>query len=108
MSSSSEARLAVGLGVVAIAAIPVAAAAAAFTSTVDLLNAVYVGVPVALVAGFAAVGVYRRARAQLERTVRRSGERLVRTARMLAFVGLYLGVTGALALGFYGLLHATS
>jgi hypothetical protein len=108
MSSSSGARLAVGLGVVAVLAIPIALIAAAFLSTIDLLDAAYAGVPVALVAGLAAVGAYRRARARLERTIRRSGERVVRTARALAFAGLYLGVVGALALGFYGLLHSTS
>jgi hypothetical protein len=40
--------------------------------------------------------------------VRRLSERPVRVARFLALTGLYLGVTGALALGFYGLLHVTA
>jgi hypothetical protein len=34
--------------------------------------------------------------------------RVVRTARFLAFAGLYVAVTAALALGFYGLLHLRS
>jgi hypothetical protein len=40
--------------------------------------------------------------------VRRAAARSVRIARFLALAGLYLAVTGALALGFYGLLHVTA
>ena len=108
MSSSSEARLAVWLGAIAVAAIPVAGAVSAYTAQVRLLTALYVAVPVAVVCGLLAVGAYRRARADLERSVRRPGEGIVRLARVLAFAGLYLGITGALALGFYGVLHLTS
>jgi hypothetical protein len=108
MSSNSEARLGVVLGAVAVLAIPVGAALAAYTTAVQLLDAVYVAVPVAFLAGLAAVAAYRRARAELQRSVRRAGVGPVRAARWLALSGLYLGVTGALALGFYGLLHMTS
>jgi hypothetical protein len=108
MSGSREARLAAALGAVAVLAIPAAVAAAAFTTKVQLLPAVYVAVPVAFVAGLAGFAVYRRARAELERSVRRVSERPVRIARFLALAGLYLAVTGALALGFYGLLHVTA
>ena len=108
MSSNREVRLALVLGAVAVLAIPVAGAVAAFTTAVQLLPAVYVAVPVAFVAGLAAVAAYRRARSRVERSVRRAGERPVRAARFLALAGLYLAVTGALALGFYGLLHLTS
>ncbi|HEY3921073.1 MAG TPA: hypothetical protein VGL76_03065 [Gaiellaceae bacterium] len=105
MSSSRAARFAVFCGAAAVLAIPVGLAAAAVSSKVMLLPAVYVSVPVSLAAGLAAVGAYRRARAQLERRVRRPGEHLVRAARLLAFAGLYFAAIGALALGFYGLLH---
>ena len=108
MSSSREAQLAAALGAVAVLAIPAAMAAAAFTTKVQLLPAVYVAVPVAFVAGLCGVAAYRRARAALERSVRRVSERPVRIARFLALAGLYLAVTGALALGFYGLLHVTA
>jgi len=108
MSGSREARLAVALGAVAVLAIPVAGIAAAFTKSVQLLPAVYVAVPLAFAAGLAAVAAYRRARSELERSVRRVAERPIRAARLLALAGLYLAVTGALALGFYGLLHLTS
>ncbi len=41
-------------------------------------------------------------------SVRRAAERSVRVARFLALTGLYVAVTGGLALGFYGLLHVTA
>jgi hypothetical protein len=108
MSSSSEARLAAVFGALAVLAIPAAGAAAAFTTQVKLLDAVYVAVPAAFVLGLIAFSLYRRARAKLERSVHRRGQRSVRAARFLAFAGLYLAMTGALALGFYALLHVAS
>jgi hypothetical protein len=96
------------LGVLAVLAIPLGGAAAAFTARVQLLRAVYVAVPVAFVLGLGAVGAYRRGRAQLDRSVQRRAERTVRVARFVALAGLYVAVTGALALAFYGLLHVTA
>ena len=49
-----------------------------------------------------------RARARLERSVRRAGAGLVRTARVVAWSGVYVAVTGGLALAFYGVLRASS
>ena len=40
--------------------------------------------------------------------MRRAGAGIVRTARFLAFAGLYLAITGGLALAFYGVLHLRS
>jgi hypothetical protein len=108
MSSSREARLAVVLGGLAVLAIPLAGVLSALTARVQLLPAVYVAVPVAFVLGLIAVATYRRARATLDRSVRRAGAGPIRLARFLALAGLYLAVTGALALGFYGLLHLTA
>jgi hypothetical protein len=109
MSSSRPAAFfAALLGLVAVLAIPAAALAAAYTDRVTLLEAVYVAVPVAFVAALCALAAYRRARARLDRSVRRVGSGAVRTARFLAFTGLYLAVTGGLALGFYGMLHLRS
>jgi hypothetical protein len=45
---------------------------------------------------------------RLDRSVRRVGVRAVRVARFLAFAGLYVAVTGGLALAFYGVLHLRS
>ncbi|HZO96581.1 MAG TPA: hypothetical protein VFB42_04335 [Gaiellaceae bacterium] len=92
----------------ALLAIPAAGAAAALSSRATLLQSVYVAVPASFVAGVCSLAASRRARARLERSVFRAGERLVRTARVTGFAGLYAAVTGGLALGFYGLLHLTS
>jgi hypothetical protein len=109
MSSSRPAAAAAAFfGLVAVVAVPAAGALSAYTTQVSLLRAVYVAVPVACVAALCAVAAYRRSRARLDRSVRRRGVGAVRTARFLAFAGLYVAVTGALALGFYGLLHLTS
>src|SRR5262245_59664360 len=108
MSSSRPAAFfAALLGLIAVLAIP-AALAAAYTDRVTLLEAVYVAVPVAFVAALCALAAYRRARTKLDRSVKRAGSGAVRTARFLAFTGLYLALTGALALGFYGVLHLRS
>jgi hypothetical protein len=96
------------LGALALLAIPAAAAASALTARLTLLDAVYVAVPTAFVLALAAFAAYRRARARLERSVRRAGAGVVRAARFFAFAGLYLAITGALALAFYGVLHLRS
>jgi len=106
-SSRVTARVAIVLALVAILAIPVAAVLAWQTTTL-LLHSLYIAVPVAIVAGLAAVALSRRARYRLDRSVRRAGERIVRTSRWLAWSGLYVALTGALALVFYGVLRARS
>jgi hypothetical protein len=110
--SGSRAGLPAGVGAVlgalAVLAIPAAGVAAAFTSRVTLLQAVYVAVPAAGILALGAYSSYRRARARLERSVRRAGTGIVRAARFFAFAGLYLAVTGGLALAFYGVLHLRS
>jgi hypothetical protein len=107
-SSRPSAAVAAFFGFVALLAIPAGGAAAAFTTRVTLLRAVYIAVPVACAAGLIALAAYRHSRARLDRSIQRRGARIVRIARYLAFAGLYVAVTGALALGFYGLLHLRS
>jgi hypothetical protein len=94
----------VALGALAVAALPVAVVSAWLLKRVSLLRATEVAVPAAFVLGFAAVALVRRARYRVDRSVRRLGDRSVRVGRVLAWAGLYLAVTGAVALGFYGLL----
>jgi hypothetical protein len=106
-SSKVTARVAIVLALISILAIPVAAVLAWKTSLL-LLRSLYVAVPVAIVCGLVALSLSRRARYRLDRSVRRAGERIVRTSRWLAWSGLYVGVTGALALVFYGVLRARS
>ena len=104
-SSRPKARAAILCGAVAVAAIPVGAVAAQVSHGLRLLETLYVVVPVAFVLGVFAVGSSRRARFALDRSVRSERRGVVRTARVLAWLGLYAGVTGGLALGVYGLLR---
>ncbi len=108
MSGSRPTRFAFVLGTLAILAIPAGVAASYFVGSIDVLPALVVATPVALVLGLAAAAASRKARYNLERTVRRVGERRVRFARLVAWAGVYVGVTGLLALGFYGVLRARS
>jgi hypothetical protein len=104
-SSSGPARVALVLGALAVLAIPAAVAAAQFLSGIPLLHALYVGVPIAFVLGLLAVFAARRARRALGQSLHPERRKLVRTARVVAWAGLYAGVTGALALGVYGVLR---
>jgi hypothetical protein len=104
-SSRRPARAAILLGALAVLAIPAATAAAQFLNGVRLLHALYVGVPVACALGLLAVGASRRARFALAQSLHPEHRALVRTARIVAWAGLYCGITGALALGVYGILR---
>jgi hypothetical protein len=108
MSGSNGGRVAIGVGVLAIAAIPAAVVASWKLPHVTLLEATEVGVPVAFALGILAVTIARRARFRVDRSVTHRGARLVRAGRMLAWTGIYLAVAGGVALGFYGLLVARS
>jgi hypothetical protein len=55
--------------------------------------------------GFFAIVLARRARERVQITLGRAGgERAARAGRLLGLLGLLVGVTAAIALGFYGLL----
>jgi len=95
-------------GLLALAAIPVAVVVSSTRPELRLLQALEIAVPIGFVLGLIAVLLSRRARLRLERSVRRNGARLVRTARLVAWSGVYVSVTGALALAFYGILRASS
>src|SRR5581483_2034714 len=99
MSSSNRVRASLGIavGTLAVAALPAAVAASWLVARVTLLRALEVGVLVA-------VALVRRARYRVDRSIARPGERVVRFGRLLAWTGIYLALTGAIALGFYGLL----
>jgi protein-S-isoprenylcysteine O-methyltransferase Ste14 len=104
-SSSSAGRAAVVVGALSVLAIPAGIAAAQLLKGVRLLEASTIAVPAGFVLGVVAVSAARRARFKVDRSVWRSGERTARVGRFLAWTGLYLAVTGALALGFYGILR---
>jgi hypothetical protein len=110
MSSSNKALrfVAILFGLLALAVVPVAVAAAILVPGLDVLPALVVGVPVAFVCGLIGVSAARRARFKVDRSVYRAGEGTVRFARFLVWAGLYVSLVSALALGFYGLLRAAS
>jgi hypothetical protein len=56
--------------------------------------------------GLIAVFLARGARRRAERTLARTGDRTARLGKWLGLLGLCLGLTAALALGFFGLLLA--
>jgi uncharacterized protein YybS (DUF2232 family) len=95
-------------GLIALLAIPAGIAAAVFIPSVNVLPALVVAVPVAILFGLVGISLARRARFKVERTISRRGARTVRFARFLVWAGLYVGLIGALALGFYGVLRARS
>jgi len=108
MSSSSPARVsAILLGLLAVAAIPVAVAAAIFLKSVDIIPALVVGVGAAFVLALIGISAARRARFRIERSVYRSGEKTARLGRLLVWSGLYFSVVGALALAFYSVLSSS-
>jgi hypothetical protein len=102
------ARASVFVGLLAILAVPAGAVVATYWERVDLLQAELVAVPAGLVLGIVALSLSRRARYRVERSVRRVGLGTARLSRLVAWTGLYLAVTGGLALAFYGVLRASS
>jgi hypothetical protein len=104
-SSSRSAGVAALLGAVAILVLPVAVVAAQVSAQLDLLHTLYVAVPVDVVLALTAVTMVRRTRLDQARQVQPRGIKLARLARVLAYLGLYVAVTGALALGVYGILR---
>jgi hypothetical protein len=111
-SSSREnpaASLSVVLGAVAVAAIPAAVAASRWVPAVPLLRGLYAGVAAALLLGLLARAVAGRARRTFELSLGRAGgARTARWGRWLAFLGLYVGLMGAVALGSYTVLRLYS
>jgi uncharacterized protein YacL len=109
VSSLRQAWASVVLGLVALAAVPVAAALSERgIVSVDLVRAIVAAVVVSIVFGLAGISTSRRARFRIERSLRRRGERTVRVGRFLVLAGLYVGFVGAIALGFYGVVLAFS
>ena len=102
-SNRGAARAAVFFGALAVLAIPVGVVAAQLSAQLRLLETLYVAVAVAVVLGLASLYAARRARLNAARTLSAAGG--VRFARLAAWAGAYAGVTGALALGVYGVLR---
>jgi hypothetical protein len=104
---NSAAGWAVLAGLLGVAAVP-AAIAASHWAPFELLRAGF-AIPAALVLGFVALRLARRARRRTERTIGRvGGEGATRLGRALGMLAIYIGVTGALAVGIYALLNYLS
>ena len=91
------------LGLLAVAAIPVAVAYADRSPRLELIWA-GVAVPVAALLGLAALWAARAGRRRAELTLRRSGARTAVVGRLLALVGLVFAGTGAISLAVYAIL----
>jgi hypothetical protein len=90
-------------GLLSVAAVPAGVLLARETRVTLMQSAGSIGV--AMVIGFAAIVLARRARERIQITLGRAGgEGAARTGKALGILGMLLGVTAALALGFYGLL----
>jgi hypothetical protein len=104
--ANGRARASFAVGVLALAVLPAAVFVTRRVSGVRLLDAGY-AVPLAAVLGIAALALGGHARKRVQLTVGRVGEDgVARAGRWLGGLAVYLAVTAALALGFYGLLNA--
>jgi hypothetical protein len=90
-------------GVLSVAAIP-AALASTRLKHVNVPQAVGGEALGGTLLGLVAVVLARGARVRVERTLTRAGEGTARAGKWLGLLGLCVGLTAALALGFFGLL----
>ena len=92
------------VGLLAVAALPVAVAVAQLSPRVKLLQAA-AAIPVAAVLGVAALLLARRAVRRAERTLGRvGGEDTARAGRVLGVLALCVAASATIAVGFYALL----
>jgi hypothetical protein len=102
---NDPARGAVLLALLGLAIPPVAFAAAHQLQRVSLLQATGATCASAVL-GAAAILLARRGVRRIERTIGRvGGEGTARVGRLLGAISLFIGLTAALALGFYALLN---
>ncbi len=104
-NSKRLARAAALLGALAVLAIPAAVGVSRTVNGATLLHSLYVAVPVSLLLGLLAVLLVRRSRLAAARSVRPEATGPGRLTRTLAWGGLYVGFTAALALAVYGVLR---
>jgi hypothetical protein len=89
---------------VSVAAVPAGIVLAGRTAGLDLVDAAW-AIPVAAVAGIAALLFARGARGRIQQTLERAGGAgRARLGRILGVAGLCFAVSGAIAIGVYELL----
>ncbi|HST26345.1 MAG TPA: hypothetical protein VLJ76_10160, partial [Gaiellaceae bacterium] len=103
-SGNPRATASVVVGVLAVLAIPVGVVIQYYSATVTLVESTSSAGP-AIFFGVYALLLSRRGRETFAQTIGRSGgERPARAGRFLGGLGLCMGLTAGLAVGFYGLL----
>jgi hypothetical protein len=104
-AGNARAGWSVVVGLLSIAALPLAVAATRWSERYELLHAA-VGIPLGLVLGIGAVLLARRARARHERTLGRAGGlRAAAWGWAFGIAGIAIAAAGLVALGVYGLLR---
>jgi hypothetical protein len=102
--ANPRAGWAVVCGLLSVAAVPAGIVLARETRLVTLVNSGG-SIVVAVLLGWSAIVLARRARERVQITLgRAAGEGAARIGRLLGVLGILVGTTAALALGFYGLL----
>jgi hypothetical protein len=100
-----RAAAAVLVGLLSLASIPVGIGLSRFGHRVTLLQGMYGGVPAGFVLGLYSILLARRGRETIQRTLGRAGgHAAARAGKLLGVAGVCAALTGAMALGFYGLL----
>ena len=99
-----RAAASVALGLLAVLAIPAGVVLSYYSVTVTLVESSS-SAGLAIVFGLAAIFQSRRGREAFARTIGRSGGAgAARAGKLLGALGLCMGITAGLAVGFYGLL----
>jgi hypothetical protein len=94
------------IGLAALAAWPAAVGTARYSERIGLIEALVGAVPAGLLLALLAIYLARLARRRIQRTIGRSrGGRTAGFGRVLGVAGICAALTGALALGFFGLLQ---
>ncbi len=98
------AAVSVVFGLAAVLAIPAGVVLSYYSQTVTLVESSS-SAGLAIIFGFGAISLARRGRWVLARTLERSGgAHAARAGRLLGWLGLCMGISAGLAVGFYGLL----
>lgn len=100
----SSSRVPAFFGALAVLAVPAAVAASRWLSGITLLRGLYVAVPASFVLALIALAAHRRARFRRARSVHAADSG--RWETLLAWAGMYVAVTSALALAIYAALRA--
>ncbi len=99
------ARASLLVGFLGAAMLPVAVAITESRPELELVDAAY-AIPVAFLLSAVAVRLARRARRSLDRTLGRiGGEKTARAGRVLGWLGVYISLTAAVAIGVYAYLE---